>query len=319
MPAGIAGLIEDFYAGVLDPVTWQRALGRLARECGAERLVIARYHADTLELAGLDAEPAEHAGIAPQRLPGPDDGAARKGYSLGRIAEWSVMLWLPDAVPPALRLDWLQPGAVAITHLLRALELRLRLAAVLQHSEALAASVARMNLALLATDASGIVLARSALAARLLESASGIVVDPAGRLCIEASGERLVVAGRKGGPRAGDRLLRIPRSGRAPLSVLLWPQREPVAWIVMLCDPEQPLRVDLRLIAAELGLSVREAQVAIELCTGRTQGQIAEQLRISINTVRTHVKSIYGKVGARSQVALIRRIALSPASLLRVD
>jgi DNA-binding CsgD family transcriptional regulator len=103
------------------------------------------------------------------------------------------------------------------------------------------------------------------------------------------------------------------------LTVLLWPQEGAVRWMAVLCDPEFAPALHPELIAADLGVSLREAEVAAQLCRGLTPADIARRMRISINTVRSHVKSIYGKTGTHSRVALIRRIATSPAALLRPD
>ncbi len=64
-------------------------------------------------------------------------------------------------------------------------------------------------------------------------------------------------------------------------------------------------------------MTLREAEVAADLCRGMAPPDIARRLNISINTVRSHVKAIYSKTGTHTRVALIRRIATSPAALLR--
>lgn len=52
-------------------------------------------------------------------------------------------------------------------------------------------------------------------------------------------------------------------------------------------------------------LTARETDVISELASGRTAGKIAERLSVSINTVRSHIKSIYAKMGIHSQQELI--------------
>jgi DNA-binding NarL/FixJ family response regulator len=56
---------------------------------------------------------------------------------------------------------------------------------------------------------------------------------------------------------------------------------------------------------AEL-LTPREAEVLELLVDGRTNGQIAHQLSISIETVRTHARNIYRKLGIGSRRELAR-------------
>ncbi len=52
------------------------------------------------------------------------------------------------------------------------------------------------------------------------------------------------------------------------------------------------------------GLSAREAQIIQLLVTGRINREIAESLYISENTVKTHVKNIYGKLKVSNRVQL---------------
>lgn len=57
-------------------------------------------------------------------------------------------------------------------------------------------------------------------------------------------------------------------------------------------------------MAAEYSLSNRELTVLIMLARGRSNRDIRDELLISINTVRAHVQSIYGKLGVHSRSEL---------------
>lgn len=57
-------------------------------------------------------------------------------------------------------------------------------------------------------------------------------------------------------------------------------------------------------------LTPRERQIAGALADGRVLKEIAERLRISINTARNHLKTIYLKTGARNQAQLVRLVML---------
>ena len=48
----------------------------------------------------------------------------------------------------------------------------------------------------------------------------------------------------------------------------------------------------------------REEQVLIAAATGRTNAEIADELHISLSTVKTHLTSVMGKVGARNRVEI---------------
>jgi DNA-binding NarL/FixJ family response regulator len=59
-------------------------------------------------------------------------------------------------------------------------------------------------------------------------------------------------------------------------------------------------------------VSAREIEVLALLLDGKRVGQIARALFISNHTVRNHLKALYRKTGARSQVELIERFGARP-------
>ena len=54
-------------------------------------------------------------------------------------------------------------------------------------------------------------------------------------------------------------------------------------------------------------LSERELDVLKLLDTELSGPEIADRLSVSLNTVRTHTKNIYGKLGVNSRRAAVRR------------
>lgn len=70
------------------------------------------------------------------------------------------------------------------------------------------------------------------------------------------------------------------------------------------------LREDVRLAAASFDpldvLSDRERTVLINMVGGKRRNQIAEELHLSANTVRTHTQSIYSKLGVHSRLAAVQ-------------
>jgi DNA-binding NarL/FixJ family response regulator len=56
-------------------------------------------------------------------------------------------------------------------------------------------------------------------------------------------------------------------------------------------------------------LSPRQREVVRLLALGHPLPEIAEELKLSAHTVRAHMKAIFTKLGVRSQVALISRVA----------
>jgi len=52
-------------------------------------------------------------------------------------------------------------------------------------------------------------------------------------------------------------------------------------------------------------LSSRELQVAICICTGCNNKQVAERLEISLNTVKMYMRNLYRRVGVNNKVILL--------------
>ena len=56
---------------------------------------------------------------------------------------------------------------------------------------------------------------------------------------------------------------------------------------------------------ASLGISERELEVLLEIVSGRSNKEIAAQLNVSPNTVKTHVARLFEKLGARRRTEAI--------------
>nr|WP_244636890.1 LuxR C-terminal-related transcriptional regulator [Frigoribacterium sp. CFBP 13712] len=82
-------------------------------------------------------------------------------------------------------------------------------------------------------------------------------------------------------------------------------------------EQSQPIRASLeRLLGSSVDatprldepLSDRELVIVRHLATGQTLGQIGSQLFISVNTVKSHVRSIYRKLQASSRREAMTRV-----------
>jgi DNA-binding CsgD family transcriptional regulator len=76
----------------------------------------------------------------------------------------------------------------------------------------------------------------------------------------------------------------------------------------LITDPDStpvPLSAHLRSI---FGFTSTEAEVARLLMRGLDRQEIADQLLISLNTVRAHLRNLFGKTGASSQAKLVRAL-----------
>jgi len=52
-------------------------------------------------------------------------------------------------------------------------------------------------------------------------------------------------------------------------------------------------------------LTDREEQVLVTVARGRTNAEIADDLSISMSTVKTHLASLMNKLGARNRVEIV--------------
>ena len=120
---------------------------------------------------------------------------------------------------------------------------------------------------------------------------------------------------------AGAMFVRAPLSGEhveliiAPVpSQTLDEQQARV--IVYLFDANSPRNVSHDLLTGLYGLTQTEAKLVQLMSNGMTLDEAGQELEISVNTVRTHLKHVFHKTGLNRQTELIQRIGCGPASLL---
>ena len=88
------------------------------------------------------------------------------------------------------------------------------------------------------------------------------------------------------------------------------PQR--VAAFVLIVDPRRKARVDPELVAAMLGLTPMESEVAVMLAGGLTVREIAKASGRGMNTIRWHVWNICGKLRVTRQLEIARMVLSLP-------
>ena len=75
--------------------------------------------------------------------------------------------------------------------------------------------------------------------------------------------------------------------------------------------PELFTPTEWRELAARLGLTPRQRQIARLACRGLKREAIAYQLGIKDNTVRTHIRAMYKHLGIGSRLELVVRLVLT--------
>jgi DNA-binding CsgD family transcriptional regulator len=59
------------------------------------------------------------------------------------------------------------------------------------------------------------------------------------------------------------------------------------------------------------GITKRERQIVQKICLGKTNKQIAEELFISLQTVKDHTHRIYSKIGVNSRMQLVQMMNIA--------
>jgi DNA-binding CsgD family transcriptional regulator len=210
-----------------------------------------------------------------------------------------------------------------LPHIARALEIRDRLETAQVRTASLVHSLERFNCGVVVLDRTDRILETNSIAEQLLRTGEGVRRTSSGCLKLREPAESQLQNWLKSGvpPAKSEGLLCVQRPGTTPLSLLLtplpsssstWLSHDP-RWLVLLFDPARRISACAKLLERDLGVSTRESEVAARLFEGLSPADIAHQLRVSPETVRTQLKSIFRKTGTLSQAELLRRIALGPA------
>jgi DNA-binding CsgD family transcriptional regulator len=75
--------------------------------------------------------------------------------------------------------------------------------------------------------------------------------------------------------------------------------------IVIVRDPRKNAQRKVNIIAATFALTPAETEVALALCDGLPRTQIAAQRGVSLETLRTQIRSIYSKTGCSRESELV--------------
>lgn len=187
-----------------------------------------------------------------------------------------------------------------------------------------------MPIGVMMIDQEGAVLEANPSARAVIDAGEGLIVANGG-LAVELGGRllnfrELIARGEAQGTptSAGElTLLPVPRqAGQRPLTLLLMtlehtsePEVRAPAALLFIGDPERSVRFDQTRIARLYGLSRAESRVAALLASGYRLEQVAEKLDIAYETVRKHLKQIFGKTGTYRQAELVRMLVTGPAGL----
>nr|WP_214661881.1 helix-turn-helix transcriptional regulator [Streptomyces polyasparticus] len=77
--------------------------------------------------------------------------------------------------------------------------------------------------------------------------------------------------------------------------------------IAIIIEPARPARIHSLLMSA-YSLTAREREVTSHILQGSSTAEVAQDLVISVHTVRQHLKSIFGKADVRSRRDLVAKV-----------
>jgi DNA-binding CsgD family transcriptional regulator len=171
-------------------------------------------------------------------------------------------------------------------------------------------------------DADGAVVDANAVAQKAIAGAHGLSVrnrrlafsDPR----IDERFVRMLVTGRGGSSRAFAASLKS--SGGLPCRVVIAATnarvtRRDVRFVALVYASDGARNISAELLAQLYGLTRAQANVARKLYEGYSVEETATLLKLSLNTVRTHLKQIFSKCEVQSQAELLRTLATGPQTL----
>ena len=188
----------------------------------------------------------------------------------------------------------------------------------------------RLPLGVILVDAGGRVITMNRSASEIVKRADGLRVDGGGICRAEGAKERARLADMVAraansvpGPDAQRAsAMKIPRpSQQRALSVLVAPltgkgerQGRRGAAVLYVRDPEVPHTTSTAVLADVYGLTASEAKLLQALIQGKRLEDMARDFKVSINTLRTHLKSIFRKTDTKRQSELLSMVLSGPAT-----
>jgi DNA-binding CsgD family transcriptional regulator len=164
------------------------------------------------------------------------------------------------------------------------------------------------------------VCAMNSAAKTLVDGREGFAVSASRLACLNGSSQQLLEQSlrrlRESYGIQRRAALRVARTSKCDLQLLIValssePNSASVSqWCIYIFDTAASM--DATLLRELHGLTETEATVAGTLFDTGSIEAAADQLEVSINTVKTHLKNIFKKCGVRSQAELLRMLALGP-------
>jgi DNA-binding CsgD family transcriptional regulator/PAS domain-containing protein len=210
-----------------------------------------------------------------------------------------------------------------IPHFQNAAKLHSRLGAMHAGLESLNTLAA----AVFAVNPDGQILHMNESACRILEANDGVTAPLARitawsrseHIALRAAIHKTSLAAMGNGLKIEGALLIHRPSGKRPYAVRVRPIRsslllgvtQTAGAVIFVVDPESADQVNPDVFIRSFGLTPAEAKVATILMNGKSLEECAAELKISMNTARTHLKRTLSKTGTQRQAELVRLLLRS--------
>ncbi|MGH8422219.1 MAG: helix-turn-helix transcriptional regulator, partial [Pseudomonas fluorescens] len=218
-----------------------------------------------------------------------------------------------------------------IPHLERSIKIHMQLNRIEAERNLYAGAVNQLAVGTIILDEAGKVLQTNQVADRLIQEKDGIKLVNDGLQVGTARDtqefRRLVkqsLLSQKSSNPSVVEALRVQRpSGRADLGIIVrsvplsdWSEGKQCPTVVIfISDPEQQSTAPQEIVRALFDFTPAETQLAMLLANGLTLDEASEELGISRNTSRAHLRSTFSKTGVTRQTMLVRLILRSVATL----
>lgn len=203
-------------------------------------------------------------------------------------------------------------------HIQRSLRIRRELYRQKSRSDSLHGALGKLLLGVVVLDANGKITYRNAAADAITRKHPALHLNgdtPMAHFPDEQHQlNRLIAAASSGDSRQATGLRHPDREH--PLVVMMAPPGDGSPFTtpraaagevaLYLSDPEMALSMPADTLHSLYGLTSAEARIAIQLANGLSTAEIATQNGVSQETVRSQLKSVFSKMGARSQQEVIR-------------
>ncbi|MGE8365920.1 helix-turn-helix transcriptional regulator [Cupriavidus basilensis] len=222
--------------------------------------------------------------------------------------------------------------AMLLPHFRCAVDLHSRMGVVESERTLYAGAINRMLVGMAIVDETGAIIRTNTAADEILAEKDGVWMAR-GSLEVEYATERRnfqrvlrdAIQGHIGARPAVAEAMSLTRpSGKSRLGILIrtipqseWSEdnkRKPAS-VIFIRDPERKSQASHEVVRKLFDFTPAETQLALQLADGLALEEAADELGISKNTARAHLRAIFSKTGVTRQATLVRMLLSSVGAL----